>query len=176
MRQIAFKPFRKRGNDSTLPCKLDSLPSDILSGIASLLPPASIVSLLQTNSQLRQRLLPYASSATYEFIRVNTPHILPAPHFSSTPDWILRPQKPWETDGPARPKTGKEEDHKWIGQWNSVGVRLRKDWRDEGTGVPWLRYAQACERSPSMMNRKRLWGIALQLEKKAFELGLLGEQ
>jgi len=173
MRQIGFKPFRKRDNVPASSFKLDSLSSDVLFEIASHLPPTSTVSLLQTNNQLRQRLLPYASSAAYEFIRFHTPHILPAPPLSPTPDWLMRPQKPWETDGPARPKTGKEEDDKWTQQWSSVGINLGKDWREQGRGIPWLRYSQACERSPSMKNRKRLWGIALQLEKKVVELGLL---
>lgn len=41
------------------------------------------------------------------------------------------------------------------------------------TPFPWIGYARACWESPSMKNRRRLWGIAEQLEVLAERRGLM---
>ncbi|EJD49089.1 hypothetical protein AURDEDRAFT_112788 [Auricularia subglabra TFB-10046 SS5] len=38
---------------------------------------------------------------------------------------------------------------------------------------PWLSYARQCERSPSMRNRQRIWGICQQYERLAISHGVL---
>lgn len=94
-------------------------------------------------------------------------------------------------------KKGQEEEECWVREWaekggidlvcgfdydpeqrGSVGNAAgdTKGWREnvEGVGgIPWMGYAIASKRSASMMNRRRIWAIALQFEQLAIEMGIL---
>ena len=44
---------------------------------------------------------------------------------------------------------------------------------DMDTKIPWFVYRKECSKSMSMWNRKRIWGIAKQLDALARVKGLL---
>ncbi|KAF8651981.1 hypothetical protein AX16_004542 [Volvariella volvacea WC 439] len=91
----------------------------------------------------------------YHKIQVEEPWYLPVPNLPPLRKFDLPPSK--------------EETEYWLEKWKIHGVEA-----DEiVVRVPWLSYAKACRRSCSMRNRKRIWGIVLQLKDLAVKDGIL---
>ncbi|PCH39757.1 hypothetical protein WOLCODRAFT_142768 [Wolfiporia cocos MD-104 SS10] len=126
---------------------LITIPSDILLLICEHLPPSSLVALCSTSSHMLWSLYPLLNPSAHSWLANNRPWCLPPP------------------DGPDRARFDE--------QWLSVrDLQQPSDKRLSLADFPWRHYAIACQRSPSMRNRGRIWDIALQLERLAEKQGI----
>lgn len=138
--------------DTKAPSSLEALPADLLLEICGYLTPREISPLLSVSKTLRGRIQPHLDPVIYRYIKADMPWLLPA--------------------GPIRfddNRFGREEVDRWIAEWCKVGIE--ED--DIEHKAPWMAYVRECGFSLSMKNRKRIWGIARQLEQLAIQRGLL---
>ncbi|KAF8805196.1 hypothetical protein BYT27DRAFT_6670582 [Phlegmacium glaucopus] len=134
---------------------LDALPLDILIFICQRLPVKSTHMLLCTNRGLRRQILPHANMIAYHQIITYERHLLPAGPFE------LRDSK-----------HGREEVDWWDAEWSKGGIRKE----EFQVNIPWFIYRRECSKSLSMWNRRRIWGIAQQLERLAIDRGFLSAE
>jgi hypothetical protein len=132
---------------------LDALPLDILIHICHCLPVKSLHMILCTNRRLRGEILPQADMIAYQQIITHEPHLLPA--------------GPFDLDE----KHGRDEIDWWDVEWAKSGIAKE----ELNFKIPWFLYRMECSKSMSMWNRRRIWGIAKQLEKLAIDEYLLLE-
>lgn len=131
----------------------DTLSLDILLLICQWLPVMSTHMVLCTNRRLRNQILPHANRLAYHYIVTYEPHFLPAGPF------VLKDER-----------HGREEVDWWNVEWVQKG-NLPID--ELNVKIPWLLYRRECSKSLSMWNRRRIWGVAKQLESLAVKRGLL---
>lgn len=135
-------------DDSTIltyqPPTLEALPLDVLLLITSHLSLPSMVKLCSASHTLLNVLFPFLDSLARRCMAQSEPWYLP-PH--------------------GKERTSFHEQYK---------IARGPDTRDDDIAAfPWFWYARACRCSPSMRNRKRIWGIAEQLQGVARKMGIL---
>jgi len=126
----------------------DSLPLDIYYSISNHLDLCGITSLSALTKAVRAFLIPHVDALVSRYMIKHEPYHLPV--------------------SPPCPR-GDEEQVWWAGQWEFGGIKGD----DMRARIPWLAYAQACGKSRSMRNRRRIWGIVDQIEEIARRRGLL---
>ena len=131
--------------------KLDALPLDILTNICHWLPVKSLHMILCTNRRLRGEILPHADTIAHQQIITHEPHLLPAGPFD------------------LEKNHGREEIDWWELEWAKGGIAKE----ELNAKIPWFLYRMECSKCMSMWNRRRIWGIAKELEKLAIENGYL---
>ncbi|KAF8806783.1 hypothetical protein BYT27DRAFT_7190447 [Phlegmacium glaucopus] len=138
--------------ETNLRRSFDTLPLDIVILICQCLPVKSTHMILCTSRRLRSQILPHANMIAYQYIITYEPYLLPAGPF------VLKDAK-----------HGREEIDCWETQWAKGGIRKE----ELSAKIPWFFYRMECSKSMSMWNRRRIWGIAKQLECLAVNRGLL---
>ena len=156
---LTFDDYSSRGKLA----RLEALPLPIFQLLTSYLSPKDFMTLLFLSKSLHASLLPNIDKLVYASIRETRPHLLPS--------------TPLKFAG-HRERRSKEEEY-WVLEWAKGGIHLglddKRNWRSaqDVDEIPWMRYARAAARCPSMRNRRRIWGIALQLEELAERAGYL---
>ena len=107
--------------------------------------------ILCTNKRLRGEILPQIDMIAYQQIITHEPYLLPA--------------GPFDLDE----KHGREEIDWWDMEWAKGGIAKE----EMNFKIPWFLYSMECSKSMSMWNRRRIWGIAKQLENLAIDEYLL---
>ena len=142
---------------------LEALPWPIFHLLSSYLSPQDFWTLLYLSKSLHSVLLSNIDKLVYSSIRQTRPHFLP-----STPLKIA-----------GHEERGSVEEEYWVSEWAKGGIQLgmddEKNWRSgkDVDRIPWMRYAREASKCPSMRNRRRIWGIALQLEELAERAGYI---
>jgi len=134
------------GND------LDLLPMDLLLAICGFLPVRSILAFISSCRRIRSQILPHVNAVARQQLLEDEPWLLPAGPFVT-----------------GDKNHGREEVDWWTAQWAKGGVRLP----EMEAKIPWVVYRRECGRSMSMWNRRRIWGVANQIETLAMMEGLL---
>ncbi|TFK19456.1 hypothetical protein FA15DRAFT_708945 [Coprinopsis marcescibilis] len=147
---------------------IDTLPFDILFSVAAYLPIKDLLRFMSVNRILRAAVLPHVDQVCHAVL--------------STAERYYLPSSPIVTPDGSRQR---EDLDKWEQGWLDAFRVVRMTKRGEvkrvetvkleelGHKAPWLMYRICCSRSPSMRNRRRIWGIAEQMEKLAREQGIL---
>jgi len=142
---------------------LEALPWPIFHILTSYLSPKDFGTLLFLSKPLHATLIRNIDKLVYASIRETRPHLLP-----STPIRLA-----------GREERRSTEEEYWVSEWAKGGIQLgvndESNWRSgqDADQIPWTRYAREATRCPSMRNRRRIWGIALQLEELAERAGYL---
>lgn len=145
----ARPPFFADGRDTPASQHptLETLPVDVLLLTCSHLSLSSMTKLCSASHTLLAALSPFLDSIARRHMAQREPWYLPPP------------------DG---------QERAWFHEQckiaRSSDVRVVDNSISE---FPWFWYARACRESPSMRNRKRIWGIARQLLDVARDLGVL---
>jgi len=137
---------------------LGSLPPDLILAISEFLPIRTIYALITTCKRLRSIILPHVDPISRRRLVEEEPWYLPAGPFKLN-----------LTATNYQGVHGREEIEWWAAQWAAGGISPE----DMDNRIPWFIYRKECSKSMSMWNRKRIWGIAKQLDTLARDRGLL---
>ncbi|KAF7974442.1 hypothetical protein HWV62_12176 [Athelia sp. TMB] len=128
---------------------VEQLPQELLVLTGSHLPLISLLALASTSRHLRVKLLGTVTDRD-----------------ALARAWIVQ-SGPWYEPLPLHPFQ-KAGDSQGVQEREEDGVELPEDWQ---TALSWD-YLYRCLASASMRNRRRIWDVAGQLEKRAIELGI----
>ena len=153
--------------ESSASCStIESNPSDVLVHIISFLPLKALLNLVSASRLLRTKIL-------------GDDYLARVWMYSNAPWWIPVPtQTPKKNE--KKPKKKKGKSKKNPGKPSASGPRPypASEWGTHillTTGFPagldWA-YIWRCMRSGSMQNRKRIWGLALDIEHLADQVGV----
>jgi len=82
--------------------------------------------------------------------------------------WI-RQERPWYLPvGPIECKEGDTEIVRWRDDWEELTTRSGRGSEDKE--IPWFAYYLACQRSPNMWSRERIWDIVLKIKENLASL------
>ncbi|TFK19465.1 hypothetical protein FA15DRAFT_760009 [Coprinopsis marcescibilis] len=154
--------------DSTTMPNRGLLPLETLLEIAGYLPIKGLLCFMSLNRAIRAILLPHADNISYKVLHTMERYFLPS-NSIETPDGTRQ----------------REDLNKWEQGWVHALTTTDRGYKGKGRGqeafkmdrlrheAPWLMYRIECSRSCSMTNRRRIWGIAEQMESLAKEQGIL---
>ncbi|KAF7972352.1 hypothetical protein HWV62_18130 [Athelia sp. TMB] len=128
---------------------VEQLPQELLVLTGSHLPLVSLLALASTSRHLRVKMLGTVSDRD-----------------ALARAWIVQ-SGPWYKPLPLHPFQ-KAGDSQGVQEGEEDGVELPEDWQ---TALSWD-YLCRCLASASMRNRRRIWDVAGQLEKRAIKLGI----
>ncbi|CAA7270320.1 unnamed protein product [Cyclocybe aegerita] len=127
-------------------------PLDVILHICEFLPIHAIYAVLGTCKRVRAQVLPHVDGIARRRLVEDEPWFLPAGPFEFK-----------------KKSHGREEVDWWAREWGKGGIARK----DLDMRIPWFLYRRECSRSLSMWNRRRIWGVARQIEDLARSKGLL---
>ncbi len=123
-----------------------TLPPELIKNVLDYLSPESVVQFISATRTIYNHFYPHIDKLTYNWIRQERSWYLPV--------------------GPIQCKEGDIEVLRWRGAWQKeTGLVLGGERPVQEEGIPWFAYHLACQRSPNMRSRERIWKIGLEIKK-----------
>lgn len=97
---------------------------------------------------MRSFLVNHIDHLTYQYICIHQPGLLPADPIPF-----------------AGSRFSRKEIDAWVESWSRAGIDAKRLEME----IPWYAYARECSKCMSMRSRRRIWGIAKQVETLAIQ-------